>query len=297
MPGPTSIIANDHVFQGNCAFTGTASFPNATITNANVKSAADVDYSKLQHLHLFRYAQMTRPTVQRAKSRVFNIDNGAATTIDDTVLVPKRPITIRNAHIIYTTETAGTVAGANAKIGVTIGGAEIVAATAYANGATVGAKTAMTLVDPAVAIDEPVLVRHTGIAATAAGEAYVEIEYTEDDAEDNRAHDATVPLAIAMGATGTLFAIEAFVETPPTTSRTVTIDLQKGDEDTGFVSVLSAAIEIDATVAAREIVVGSIADNAIVAGDLLRLVIAIGGAAGEHACGLNVTVRAMEKPV
>ncbi len=115
-----------------------------------------------------------------ARSRIFNIDNGAAATIDDVVFKPSAACTIRRAQIVYVTETAGTVAGANVKLGTTIGGGEIVAATAYANGAVIGAATAMTLVSGAVAADQAVHCRHTGIAATAAGEAYVEVEYTID---------------------------------------------------------------------------------------------------------------------
>lgn len=116
---------------------------------------------------------------QIARSRLFNIDNGAGTTIDDTILRHSQAISIKTARIVYATETAGTVAGANASIGSTAGGAEFVAATAYTNSAAIGATTAMVLKAAAsfVAALTPILVRHTGIAATALGEAYVEIEY------------------------------------------------------------------------------------------------------------------------
>ncbi len=113
-----------------------------------------------------------------ARSALFNIDNGAAATIDDVVLRAEVPITITAARIIYSDATTGTVAGGNAKIGTTVGGAEVVAATAYANAATVGAVTAMTIVNGAVAANTPVIVRHTGVAITQAGQAYVEIEYS-----------------------------------------------------------------------------------------------------------------------
>jgi hypothetical protein len=117
--------------------------------------------------------------IGQAKSMRFDIDNGAGTTVDDVILRPAVAITITAARIVYTDATAGTVAAGNAKIGTTVGGAEIVAATAYVNGSTVGAVTNMTIVSGAVAANTPVIVRHTGIAATAAGQAYVEIEYTE----------------------------------------------------------------------------------------------------------------------
>lgn len=115
-----------------------------------------------------------------ARSVWFNLDNGNGTTIDDVLLKPTSAITITAARIIYVDATAGTVAAGNAKIGTTLGGAEIVAATAYTDGATVGATTAMTIVAGAVAAGGSVFVRHTGVAATAAGQAVVEIEYTVD---------------------------------------------------------------------------------------------------------------------
>lgn len=121
------------------------------------------------------------PRLHVARSRPFDIDNGAGTTIDDVILKHSQPVTIQAARIIYIGATTGTVAAGNAKIGTTLGGAEIVAATAYENTKAVGVSTAMALVASAVAAGSGLFVRHTGIAATAAGEAVVEVEYTVDD--------------------------------------------------------------------------------------------------------------------
>ena len=115
-----------------------------------------------------------------AKSLWFNLDNGAGTTIDDVILVAREDITILSADIVYVDATTGTVAAGNAKIGTTVGGAEIVAATAYENSATVGTVTALTLASSKVSAGGMVSVRHTGVAATAAGQAYVQIEYSID---------------------------------------------------------------------------------------------------------------------
>lgn len=112
-----------------------------------------------------------------ARSVWFNLDNGSGTTIDDVILVPAAAITITAARIVYVDTTSGTVAAGNAKIGTTVGGAEIVAATSYENSKTVGTTTAMTLVATAVAAGTMVSVRHTGVAATAAGQAVVEVDY------------------------------------------------------------------------------------------------------------------------
>lgn len=120
------------------------------------------------------------PGLVQAKTMRFDLDNGAGTTIDDVVLRPDVAITITAARIVYTDATTGTVAAGNAKIGTTVGGAEIVAATAYENAKTIGTKTDMTIVAGAVAAGTPVIVRHTGVAATQAGQAYVEIEYRQN---------------------------------------------------------------------------------------------------------------------
>jgi hypothetical protein len=113
--------------------------------------------------------------IKTARSVKFDIYNGSGTTIDDCILVTTRPIRLHAARIVYTTATAGTVAAGNAKIGTTVGGAELVAATSYENSKTVGLTTAMTLVLTYVAAGGFVCVRHT---ATAAGEAYVELDYS-----------------------------------------------------------------------------------------------------------------------
>lgn len=113
-----------------------------------------------------------------AKTTWFNIDNGAATTIDDVLLRHSSPITILSARIVYVDATTGTVAAGNARVGTTVGGSELVASTAYGDTAAVGTETAMTLlIGGQVAAHVAVFVRHTGVAATAAGQAFVEIEY------------------------------------------------------------------------------------------------------------------------
>lgn len=123
------------------------------------------------------WTRMNPGIVETAKSVWFNLDNGAGTTVDDVIIRPARPIVITAARIVYVDATAGTVAAGNAKIGTTVGGAEVVAATAYTNAAAVGATTAMVVVAGQVAAGTAVFVRHTGVAATAAGQAYVEIDY------------------------------------------------------------------------------------------------------------------------
>lgn len=128
-------------------------------------------------------AQFTRGVenvrLATAKSQVFDLDNGAGTTIDDVILRPVVACTLLAARIVYVDATSGTVAAGNIKIGTTVGGVELVASTAYGNAKAVGTVTDLTLASAAVAANTPICVRHTGVAATAAGKAYVEIEYQE----------------------------------------------------------------------------------------------------------------------
>lgn len=116
------------------------------------------------------------------RSVIFNIDNGAGVNISDAILNHSVPIRILAAYILYCTENAGTIAGANVRVGTTQGGQELVASTAYTNLAVIGQKQNLTLVAAAaerVNAGTAIFVRHTGIAAAAAGEARVVVEYTE----------------------------------------------------------------------------------------------------------------------
>lgn len=115
-----------------------------------------------------------------AKSQVFDLDNGSGVTIDDVIIRPSTAITITAARVVYVDATTGTVASALVRVGTTVNGEQIVASTAYENTKAIGTITALSIVSGAVAANTPVCVRHTGIAATAAGKAYVEIEFQVD---------------------------------------------------------------------------------------------------------------------
>lgn len=128
------------------------------------------------------YRVGTNQRCKTVKTEWFNLDNGAGATIDDVLIRAGRALTILAARVVYVDATTGTVAGANVSIGTTAGGEEIVAATAYENSKAVGTATQLTLKATGikVAANTPVMVRHTGIASTAAGQAYVEMEFTFD---------------------------------------------------------------------------------------------------------------------
>lgn len=115
--------------------------------------------------------------VLTARSKEFDLDNGAGVTLDDVIIKNTLGIEILAARIVYTDATSGTVAAGKAQIGTSVDGEQIVAETAYQNAKAVGTETALVIVEGTVAAGTPVIVRHTGVAATAAGKAYIEIEY------------------------------------------------------------------------------------------------------------------------
>jgi hypothetical protein len=145
--------------------------PQAGIINAHVAAGAAIAGSKLA----------TKAKKHFARSQVFDIDNGSGITVDDVIIRPSVAITILAARVVYVDATSGTVAAGTVKVGKSVGDTAIVDATNLENGKAVGTATALTLVDGTVAATVPVCVRHTGIAATAAGKYYVEIEFTIDD--------------------------------------------------------------------------------------------------------------------
>lgn len=116
-----------------------------------------------------------------AMSSAFDLDNGAGTTVDEAILCHSKAIVIYSAYKLYSDATSGTVAAGTTQIGTSVGGAEIVAATAYGNAKAVGTKETMTLVTAEVAAGTPVLVRHTGVASTQAGKCFTVIEYAVKD--------------------------------------------------------------------------------------------------------------------
>jgi hypothetical protein len=134
----------------------------------------DDDWEKLTINNTARQFATTR--------EIFNIDNGGGTTADQIILVPVVPITIVAARVVYTEATgASGAASATVQLGTTIGGVDIVAATALEVSKDIGAVTELTIANGAVAADELVAVRHTGVAATVAGEYFVQIEYKVND--------------------------------------------------------------------------------------------------------------------
>ena len=80
-------------------------------------------------------------------------------------------------QLVYTDATTGTVAAATIQLGVAVAGATVIAATALENSKGIGTSTALTLALTDIAANTPLIARHTGVATTAAGEYFLELEY------------------------------------------------------------------------------------------------------------------------
>ena len=99
------------------------------------------------------------------------------TTDDCCVLRHSQPIRLKAARVVYTDATTGTVAAATIQLGVAVAGATVIAATALENSKGIGTSTALTLALTDIAANTPLIARHTGVATTAAGEYFLELEY------------------------------------------------------------------------------------------------------------------------
>lgn len=105
----------------------------------------------------------------------------------------------------------------------------------------------------------------------------------------------TRDLHIVRGVTDAFDSFEAAVTGAIATGgdRTVTVDLHKGNAGAAFATVLAAALSFSSADALRTpktaSITGTVAD-----GDILRVVVAVAGAAGAQAQGLVVTVNVRE---
>lgn len=123
----------------------------------------------------FRAAGNQRKFIATTRT-TFNIDNGAGTTADDASVGPYPfDCWITDARAVYTeaTDTTG-VATANFKTGVAAGGATLVAATALEVSKAIGGYTTATPLGVLVPANTTIWTRHTGVAATEAGQYFVQ---------------------------------------------------------------------------------------------------------------------------
>lgn len=97
--------------------------------------------------------------------------------------------------------------------------------------------------------------------------------------------------------TATIVAVEVVTQTAPTGGdKEFTVDVKLGNQSTAFATILSAPIEVDSTVASREVKVGSLSTSAAADGDTLQVVIAVSGSTGSQGQGVLVSVWVSEEP-
>jgi hypothetical protein len=111
------------------------------------------------------------------RSKTFNIDNGSGTTDDDIILsdLDKAAYVVHvRAVYVEATDTAGA-ASATFGLGTAVGGVTVVAATALEVSKAVGSATIATVVAGLVPAGGALFARHTGIAATDAGQYYLQV--------------------------------------------------------------------------------------------------------------------------
>ena len=101
---------------------------------------------------------------------------------------------------------------------------------------------------------------------------------------------------VVKGASGEVVAVEGVIFGAATGDRTATVDLQKSTGAGAFASILTTTVDIDATTLVRTSVAGVVASPDLLDGDILRLVVTIGGSTGTQPQGLLLTVTLREDP-
>lgn len=111
----------------------------------------------------------------------------------------------------------------------------------------------------------------------------------------------TEPIYIVRGATATVIEINVLILTAatgtgtPATDKKFTVDLQKGNQSTGFATLLSSVITVGNSTAARQVVAGTlVASPALADGDTLEVIVTASGTTGTQAQGLAIVVTIRE---
>jgi hypothetical protein len=95
---------------------------------------------------------------------------------------------------------------------------------------------------------------------------------------------------------GTIEAVEVVPLAAPTGGTLAfTVDVKKGNQSTGFASILSAPVTIDNTKADREVIPGTVTTSAAADGDTLEVVVAVTGSTGTQGQGFVLTVTVREE--
>jgi hypothetical protein len=134
-------------------------------------------------------------------------------------------------------------------------------------------------------------------------QAAAKVAASKLEGEFNLAHSqagtvaaATQYLRIIRGAAATLVAVEASVTEAVATGadRTVTVQVERSTGGGAFASVLTAAIVFNNASTLRAVVAGVLSTTALADNDIIRVTVAVAGAAGAQATGLLVCITLRE---
>jgi hypothetical protein len=109
---------------------------------------------------------------------------------------------------------------------------------------------------------------------------------------------ATAYIHAIKGTSGTIRNVRARIEEAVATGadRTVTIDVQKSTGGGAYATVLSATIVFNNVSSLRTFSAATISSSSLTADDVLKITVAVAGAAGAQATGLIVEVIVSEHP-
>ena len=107
----------------------------------------------------------------------------------------------------------------------------------------------------------------------------------------------TKDVHIVNGASGTLVNVLAAVTGVAAAGAYVaTVDVQKSTGGGAFATILTSVLTIDSAVAIRTKIEAAIANDALIEGDILRVIVAVSGGSGTQPQGLQVTFALAETP-
>lgn len=111
---------------------------------------------------------------------------------------------------------------------------------------------------------------------------------------------ATEDVYVHHGADGEVIDIKAVVTGQiPSGDRTCTIDVQKSTAGGAFATVLTGTITLDSVNVIRVVESGTLVTSGVedlVDGDILRVIVTVGGSAGTHVQGFIVTITINKDP-
>lgn len=143
-----------------------------------------------------------------------------------------------------------------------------------------GTITCTNFAPPAACITNTAIQAAAGIEAT---KVIHQFPVRYQTADGSAVAAATVPIHVAYKA-GTIVAVEAMCIDAPTSSDTVAVDIQKGNQSTGYATILSGTIDFDNSSANREVIAGTLSTSSYADGDSFQAVVTVSGSTAQGLC-------------